>query len=134
MPALHEALPRRIRELRLARSLSQGELARAAGVSRQTISNIEREATRAPNLLILERLAGPLGVSIQELLHVRETATERQETLGAPDEVLLVRQVAHSDFVIDWSSPFPLTDDELAALSAVVTAQVVFFRTLRQGQ
>lgn len=47
---------------RVAANLSQAELADAAGVSRETVSNIERRVRPAPHRLIARALAEALGV------------------------------------------------------------------------
>jgi putative transcriptional regulator len=67
MPTEHE--PRLLNRLRVARAeqdLSQEQLARAAGVSRQTISSIET-GQYCPSTLLAFRLAQALGVRVDEL-------------------------------------------------------------------
>jgi putative transcriptional regulator len=67
MPA--EPATRLLNRLRVARAaldLSQEELARAAGVSRQTISSIET-GQYCPSTLLAFRLARVLGVRVDEL-------------------------------------------------------------------
>jgi len=56
----------RLRVARAERDLSQGELARAAGVSRQTIGSIET-GQYCPSTLLAFRLARVLGVRVDEL-------------------------------------------------------------------
>ena len=56
----------RLRVARAERDLSQEELARAAGVSRQTISSIET-GQYCPSTLLAFRLARVLGVRVDEL-------------------------------------------------------------------
>lgn len=56
----------RLRVARAERDLSQGELARNVGVSRQTISSIET-GQYCPSTLLAFRLAGVLGVRVDEL-------------------------------------------------------------------
>lgn len=53
--------------LRTARSLTQGELAKAAGVPRSTLTHLE-SGSGNPSLMNLSRLSGALQVSIEELL------------------------------------------------------------------
>ncbi|OGL26568.1 MAG: hypothetical protein A3G44_15680 [Candidatus Rokubacteria bacterium RIFCSPLOWO2_12_FULL_73_47] len=57
-----------IRRLRRTRGLSQEELARAARVTREYVTMIERGARRNPSLAILGRVARALGVPVGELL------------------------------------------------------------------
>ncbi|MEO8453001.1 MAG: helix-turn-helix domain-containing protein [Gemmatimonadota bacterium] len=59
----------RIRELRLAKGWTQHQLAEAADTSRRAISLLESDK-RAPNLEILDRVAGVLGLSVAELIVV----------------------------------------------------------------
>lgn len=52
---------RRLRELRMAAGLSQAQLARAAGVGRQYVYQLEA-GRRAPSWDVVQRLAAALGV------------------------------------------------------------------------
>jgi putative transcriptional regulator len=61
----------RVRELRTARGLSQGQLADVLGVSRQTINAIET-GRYDPSLLLAARLARHFGMHIEEVFHVHE--------------------------------------------------------------
>jgi transcriptional regulator with XRE-family HTH domain len=60
------AIAERIIRLRSVRGLTQTELARSAGVSRKTISRLERSRTM-PTLDRLHQIAGALRVSLAEL-------------------------------------------------------------------
>jgi putative transcriptional regulator len=66
-----EVTGNRIRELRTARGLSQGELAAAMGVSRQTINSIE-VGRYVPSLPLAVGLARFFRSSVEEVFHVRE--------------------------------------------------------------
>jgi putative transcriptional regulator len=55
-----------VREYRQRAGLSQEELARQLGVSRQTILNIER-GTNEPRVLLAVALGALLGVAVNEL-------------------------------------------------------------------
>jgi putative transcriptional regulator len=61
-----DRLLNRLRIARAERDLSQGELARSVGVSRQTISSIET-GQYCPSTLLAFRLAQVLGVRVDEL-------------------------------------------------------------------
>ena len=67
-------LVNRLHVARAERRCSQGQLARAAGVSRQTISSIET-GQYCPSTLLAFRLALVLGVRVDELFWL-EGATE----------------------------------------------------------
>jgi putative transcriptional regulator len=58
----------RVRELRTGRGLSQGELASALDVSRQTINSIEQERY-TPSLPLALALARFFGSSVEEMFH-----------------------------------------------------------------
>jgi len=55
-----------VRELRIEKSLAQGELAEAMGVSRQTINSIENERY-TPSLPLALALARYFGVTVEEM-------------------------------------------------------------------
>jgi putative transcriptional regulator len=59
-------LANRVRVARAERNLSQTDLARAVGVSRQTISSIET-GQYGPSTLLALRLAAELGVPVSDL-------------------------------------------------------------------
>lgn len=56
-----------LKEIREEKGFSQRGLAKASGLSRMTIINIENE-THPPSLLSVLRLAETLGVSMHELV------------------------------------------------------------------
>jgi transcriptional regulator with XRE-family HTH domain len=60
-------LARNLASLRHARGLTQDALARAAGLPRSTIANLESGGGN-PSLAVLVKVAGKLGVPIDELL------------------------------------------------------------------
>jgi transcriptional regulator with XRE-family HTH domain len=62
----------RLKEIRLAAGMSQGELAAKAKTRQGTISLLESGKTRRVDLDLLERIAKALGAEPGELL-VRET-------------------------------------------------------------
>ncbi len=66
MPPNGPQLRNRVRVARAERDLSQDQLARAAGVSRQTISSIET-GQYCPSTLLAFRLASVLGVGVDRL-------------------------------------------------------------------
>ena len=60
-------LARNLVALRHVRNLTQGALAKAAGVPRSTISNLESSSGN-PSLTVLVKVASALGVPLDELL------------------------------------------------------------------
>ena len=58
---------KKLREARLKKKLSQGDVARILGVHRSYISGLER-GRRNPSLLTVHKVAKALGVSTNELL------------------------------------------------------------------
>ena len=70
------ALAARVRLERTSREWSMDELAQRAGVSRATISKIEREEC-SPTAVILGRLSGAFGISMSTLLAHAESDSRR---------------------------------------------------------
>ena len=60
-----------VREVRSGRGLSQGDLADALGVSRQTINAIETERY-TPSLPLAIALARFFGTTVEDMFHVDE--------------------------------------------------------------
>lgn len=58
----------RLRELRLAKQLSQAALSRLSGVRKATISDIENDKTAGIDFETLEKLANALGVDAALLI------------------------------------------------------------------
>ncbi|MFB7667630.1 MULTISPECIES: helix-turn-helix transcriptional regulator [unclassified Kitasatospora] len=65
----------RVRELRMARGLSQGQLAAALGVSRQTVNAIETERY-TPSLPLAFALGKFFAISIEEMFHANEDSAD----------------------------------------------------------
>ena len=61
----------RIRELRLEQGWRQEDLARKAGVTRQTINAIENDKYN-PTLVLAMRLARLLKTPVEQLFHLEE--------------------------------------------------------------
>lgn len=76
-----------LRELRLARGMSQAELARQADVTVNYVSRLEGGGA-APGIDLVARLALALGVPVADLL----------PTTPAPDELTVTRQQAKKLF------------------------------------
>lgn len=58
---------KKLREVRLKKKLSQGDIARILGVHRSYISGLER-GRRNPSLLTIQKVAKALNISPKELL------------------------------------------------------------------
>jgi transcriptional regulator with XRE-family HTH domain len=67
MKSMPEKLGRNLRRIRSDKNLSQGDIARALGIDRGYISNIEN-GKRNPTLATITKLARALKVSVEELL------------------------------------------------------------------
>jgi XRE family transcriptional regulator, regulator of sulfur utilization len=57
----------KVRDLRKERGWSQQELADRAGISMQTVSNLET-SRHVPGIVTLSKIAGALGVPLPDLL------------------------------------------------------------------
>lgn len=78
-------LNQRLRALRQARGLSQVDLARELGVTKQSVSNWENDNIQ-PSIEVLVRLAGIFSVSTDYLLGL--DAGELLDVSGLPGEVI----------------------------------------------
>lgn len=58
---------KKLREVRLKKNKSQGDIAKILGVHRSYISGLER-GKRNPSLLTVHKVAKALGVSVEKLL------------------------------------------------------------------
>lgn len=79
-PDINQHIAQHIRELRLAKGYSLDQLAARSGVSRSSISLIERAAT-SPTAVILEKLAAALDVSLASLFVFDTSANQPQPLL-----------------------------------------------------
>ncbi len=70
MKSIEERFGERVRELRVAKGLSQEELAFKAGVHRTYLSGIER-GERNPSLKNITTIAKALEISLPELFSLR---------------------------------------------------------------
>ena len=70
----HMRIGTRIREIRKARGMRQHELAKRAGLSQTTISDLERG--RNVSSTELPQLARALGVAVEELIHGKGVSPE----------------------------------------------------------
>src|SRR5690348_1450477 len=71
----------RIRELREAKKLSQGDLEKRTGLLRCYTSRVENGHT-VPSLETLEKFAGALGVPLYQLFHDGKRPPERLKLAG----------------------------------------------------
>ena len=78
-------LNQRLRALRQARGLSQVDLARELGVTKQSVSNWENDNIQ-PSIEVLVRLAGIFSVSTDYLLGL--DSGELLDVSGLPGEVI----------------------------------------------
>ena len=68
MSELRVQFGRRLRQLRRQKDLTQEQLADAAGISVDMLSNIER-GVNAPSFETLAKLAATLGMEVEALFH-----------------------------------------------------------------
>lgn len=79
--SMEDLVARNVRRMRIERELSIGELARQAGISKQTVSKLEQGAAN-PTVATLEAIATALGVGFRTLV----TEWGRTTRLGRADE------------------------------------------------
>lgn len=88
-------LNQRIRILRQARGLSQVELARILGVTKQSVSNWENDNIQ-PSIDMLKRIAQTFGVSADYLLGLDDS--EYIDVRGLPQDVVAHLRQLVEDF------------------------------------
>ena len=84
-----ESIAKRFKETRTTIGLSQEELGMAIGVKKQTISAIERGATKKPEYDTIEKAAKKMGVDSKWLMHgkgPREILMERDRPKAYSDD------------------------------------------------
>lgn len=100
----------RLKSARLAQSFSQGDLARAAGVSRQAVSGIE-SGRWSPSLDVALALAHTLHTSVEELFgHDMEQLSVEAELVVGHERKYHARRLLMSD-VAGRTMAFPLQCD-----------------------
>jgi len=87
---INENLGKRVKKLRADRGWSLEELARASGVSRSMLSEIEREKAN-PTLTVTFRIARAFGLSLQELIESAEAAASRIQVIRGNDRAQVYR-------------------------------------------
>lgn len=83
MEDVAQHLARNLRQLREARGLSQEQLSKAAGIPRPTWTNLESGSAN-PTLSVLIRVAGALGVSMEELIGPPRAAARHYPAVELP--------------------------------------------------
>jgi transcriptional regulator with XRE-family HTH domain len=91
--AVDEAVGKRVRLLRLARSLSQSELASQIGVSFQQVQKYERGTNRM-SASKLVAIADTLGVSVSDLFGDASNALGKSTALPIAVDVALMRTLS----------------------------------------
>jgi transcriptional regulator with XRE-family HTH domain len=79
-------LGQNVRQLRAARGLTQAQIARLAGLPRATWANLETGAAN-PTLAVLERVAGALQVTLEELVQAPRAAVQHYPRGTLPTRV-----------------------------------------------
>ena len=74
----HMKLENRLKELRARDRLNQTELAKKAGVSRQTVSLIER-GEYAPSVIIALKIAHIFGENVENVFYLKENSDEKMD-------------------------------------------------------
>ena len=71
-------LRNRLKELRARDRLNQTELARKAGISRQTVSLIE-QGESAPSVIIALKIAHIFGENVENVVYLEENSNEKMD-------------------------------------------------------
>ena len=67
-----KGLGKRLGEVRRKAGMSQQQMAQAANLSFSTLTKIERGAIKAPSIFTIQRIAGALNISLDDLLGLRQ--------------------------------------------------------------
>jgi transcriptional regulator with XRE-family HTH domain len=67
MTDISKQFGKRVKEIRLKKKMSQGDVAKVLKVHRSYVSGIER-GVRNPSLKVIERVANAFGVNIEEVI------------------------------------------------------------------
>ncbi|MBQ7874436.1 MAG: helix-turn-helix domain-containing protein [Oscillospiraceae bacterium] len=86
-------IAKKIKETRIAKNMTQGDLADLMGVSYQAVSNWER-GNSMPDISKLEDLCGFLGISVGELLGIENKGTAAVEKVIENKEDLSFDEIA----------------------------------------
>jgi len=114
MPSSHAAIGQTLRSLRLAKGMSQESLAAAAGISRTTLVQIEKD--KDAQVSSLEGVGQVLGVEFgivtesPEMARKRQARVDNQTKLAASREKHLRLAV---QFTLDGAVALALKDDAL---------------------
>ena len=114
------ALGDRLRKLRRERSMTQEELAQAAGLSQEMIAKTE-QGRRHPRLTVLAKVAKALDVSLSELLDDRPRlngAREGASVLALCDALLSPSLLPGIDAVSEEGDPTPVPQLSAAVAGA----------------
>jgi len=104
-----ETLGQRVRRLRLARGLSQEELAHQVGVSKTQVYLVENGTTRSPQAEVLRGYARVLGISLSYLTTGVDGTAPTDSEAWPPLEVYLRHTLT-------------LSDEEIAQIVRIVRA------------
>lgn len=108
VPKSSETLGVRLQRMRLSAGLSQSELARRAGVGRNTIIRIESDDPTSPTLRTLERIARACGRPVTELTEKAFSESTLNDAIEDLLRLEAVRPVVHpSEAEIAWLRRLP---------------------------
>ncbi|WP_285765485.1 helix-turn-helix domain-containing protein [Peribacillus sp. SI8-4] len=78
----------RVKSLREERKMSISELSTKSGVAKSYISSLERNLQTNPTILILEKIAGILGIKVDALLYEQGNTSMDEEWLQIMEDVM----------------------------------------------
>jgi transcriptional regulator with XRE-family HTH domain len=107
-----EALGERIKELRKAARLTQGELAEKVGVNPHTIKDYEA-GRRSPPMKKLDLIAGAVGVSTSDLVNV---STPAPAPIEIPASTILKRYLKIPDDIVQRAQAHDVKDQVWALI------------------
>ena len=111
-----------IRKLRKVNGLTREELSRKSGVIYRTIENIEKGKTENPGIIIINKIAKTLGVSVDALLY---EGGKSGLTITIPPEILKILNKEKTIYLLNL-----LKEAEISDLKKVLN----FLISLSQGK
>lgn len=101
MSAKAETFGEYLKNLRLAKKVSQGKLAAAIGKTTMYISNIEKGKNNPPDELQLKKIADALNLNEQQFFELIDTAAATRNTVAHDLVMALAKNKSLRQFIRD---------------------------------
>lgn len=95
-----QTLGGKIREIRMAKGLSQSEIERRTGLKREYLSKIENCDLKNPTYLTLKKLAKGMGCSINLFFPVQEDTEKDNKILELEGKIVKLEKSVEKDMIV----------------------------------